>query len=138
MITAGSPQWRTSSYSSNGEHCVEVAPWRTSTYSPNGGENCVEVAPVQNQVLARHSKHPDAGKIEFAIPAWAEFVREAVADLPSANGVVTVTKIETDTLVRSLRTEVELRFDAREWSAFVAGARDGEFDFSAPLAPAPR
>ena len=64
MSTAGSPQWRTSSYSSNGENCVEIAPWRTSSYSGNG-ENCVDVAPVPDRVLVRHSKHPDAGTIEF-------------------------------------------------------------------------
>ena len=134
MTTAARPQWRTSSYSSNGENCVEVAPWRTSTYSGNG-ENCVEVAPVPNRVLVRHTKHPEAGTIEFDLPTWTAFVREAVEGQPSANGVVTVAKIGTDTLVRSLHTDVELRFDEGEWSAFVAGARDGEFDFSTELAP---
>ena len=61
MITARRPQWRTSSYSSN-------------------GENCVEVAPVPDRVLVRDSKHPDAGTIEFTLPAWTSFVREAVED----------------------------------------------------------
>lgn len=116
MTTAARPQWRTSSYSGN-------------------GENCVEVAPVLDRVLVRHSKHPEAGTIDFGFPAWAAFVREAVEDQPSANGVVMVSKIAADSLVRSLRTDVELRFDEAEWSAFVAGARDGEFDFSTELAP---
>ena len=111
-------------------------PWRTSSYSPNGGENCVEVAPVPNRVLVRHSKHPDAGTIEFTLPAWATFVREAIEGQPSANGVVAVSTIGTDTLVRSLRSDVELLFDEGEWSAFVAGARDGEFDFSTESVPA--
>lgn len=136
MTPAGRPQWRTSSYSSNGEACVEVAPWRTSSYSPNGGENCVEVAPITDQVLVRHSKHPHAGMIEFTLPAWDAFVREAVEDQPSANGVVTVTKIGTDTHVRSLHSTVELLFDDGEWTAFVAGAGDGEFDFSGKFTPA--
>jgi hypothetical protein len=135
MSTAGRPQWRTSSYSGNGENCVEVAPWRTSSYSPNGGENCVEVAPVPNRVLVRHSRQPHAGTIEFTISAWAAFVREAVEDQPSVNGIVVVTTIGADTLVRSLLTDVELCFDEGEWSAFVAGARDGEFDFAIALAP---
>jgi hypothetical protein len=109
--------------------------WRTSSYSPNGGENCVEVAPVPDRVLVRHSKHPDAGTIEFTPPAWAAFVCEAVEDQPSVNGVVAVSTTGTDTLVRSLHSNVELRFDEGEWSAFVAGARDGEFDFSTGFAP---
>jgi hypothetical protein len=134
MTTPARLRWRTSSYSGAGENCVEVAPWRTSSYSPNGGENCVEVAPVSDRVLVRHSKHPDAGTIEFAGPAWAVFVGEVVEAQPSANGVVDVTASGTDTIVRSLHTDVELCFDEGEWSAFVAGAKDGEFDFSTDLA----
>lgn len=52
---------------------------------------------------------------------------------PVPDGVATITKIGTDTLVRSLHTAVELRFDADEWSAFIAGATDGEFDFTSQL-----
>ncbi|MBA8826841.1 hypothetical protein FHX42_004220 [Saccharopolyspora lacisalsi] len=59
------------------------------------------------------------------------FVREACEGLTSANGVVTATRPGTDTLVRSLRTGVEFRLDEGEWAAFVAGAVDGEFDFTA-------
>lgn len=35
-----------------------------------------------------------------------------------------------DTVVSAVHTPVELRFTDGEWSAFVAGARDGEFDFT--------
>lgn len=129
MIPAGRPLWRTSSYSSNGENCVEVAPWRTSSHSGNG-ENCVEVAPVPDQVLVRHSKRREAGLIEFTMPAWDAFVSEAIGNRPSANGVVAVTKVGADTIVRCLHSDVELRFDDGEWAAFVAGAGDGEFDFT--------
>ena len=52
----------------------------------------------------------------------------------STNGVVTITRIGTDTLVTSLTTHVELRFDEGEWSAFLTGAADGEFDFTNQLA----
>lgn len=47
--------------------------WRTSSYSSNG-EACVEVAPVPERVLVRDSKSPQAGTIAFAAPAWAAFV----------------------------------------------------------------
>lgn len=41
-----------------------------------------------------------------------------------------ITTIGSDTLVGALTTGVELRFDEGEWSAFLAGAADGEFDFA--------
>lgn len=107
--------------------------WRTSSWSSDG-ENCMEVAPASVGVVIRHSKHPTAGTIAFTFPAWAAFVREARDGLPSANQVTDVAKIGTDTFVRSLHTDVALCFDESEWSAFVAGAADGEFDFSDQLA----
>jgi Domain of unknown function (DUF397) len=107
--------------------------WRTSSRSSNG-ENCVEVAPAVDGVVIRHSKHPAAGRITFPFSAWTAFVDEARDGHASTNGVASITKIGTDTLVKSLHTAVELRFDAAEWSAFLAGAADGEFDFTGQLA----
>jgi hypothetical protein len=103
--------------------------WRTSTRSSNG-ENCVEVAPTADGVVIRHSKHPDAGTITFPHHAWAAFLREASDAQAATNGVATITRVGTDTIVKSLTTDVELRFDEGEWSAFVAGAANGEFDFA--------
>lgn len=110
------------------------AAWRKSSHSTGTG-NCVEVAPAAEGAVIRHSKHPTAGTITFPHRAWAAFVREAPqGGLTSTNGVATITKIGSDTLVKSLTTGVELRFDEGEWSAFVAGAADGEFDFTGELA----
>lgn len=67
MVPTGRPQWRTSSYSSN-------------------GENCVEVASVPGHVLVRDSKRPDAGMIGFTPRAWASFVRESVEGGSSTGG----------------------------------------------------
>ncbi|MBP2330255.1 hypothetical protein JOF56_010640 [Kibdelosporangium banguiense] len=104
--------------------------WRKSSYSTGTG-NCVEVAPAADGVVIRHSKHPAAGTIAFPDHAWTAFVRDASEDsATSANGIASITKAGTDTLVRSLTTDVELRFDKGEWSAFLAGAADGEFDFT--------
>ncbi|MDQ3155078.1 MAG: DUF397 domain-containing protein [Actinomycetota bacterium] len=112
------------------------AAWRKSSYSTGTG-NCVEVAPAADSVVIRHSKHPAAGTITFPHRAWAVFVRDASeGGLTSANGVAIITEIGTDTLVTSLSTDVELRFDDGEWSAFVAGAADSEFDFAGELAAA--
>lgn len=106
------------------------AVWRKSSYSGAQGD-CVEAAPAASGVTLRHSEHPTAGMISFPYTAWAAFVRDASQGGPaSANGIAAITMINTDTLVTSLTTEVELRFDDGEWSAFLAGAADGEFDFA--------
>jgi hypothetical protein len=101
--------------------------WRKSSYSTATG-NCVEVAPTTNGMFVRHSKNPAAGTIAFGLPAWMSFIREVRSDGASANGSATVTRVGTDTLVKSLHTNVELRFNQDEWAAFIAGATDGEFD----------
>lgn len=109
--------------------------WRKASYS-GAGENCVEVAPTVDSVIMRHSKHPSVGTITFSYPAWATFIREARDGRAPTNGVVSIAKIGTDTLVNSLATEVELRFDQGEWAAFLAGAAEGEFDYTGHLATA--
>lgn len=106
--------------------------WRTPSYSSNG-ENCVEVAPTAATVLLRHSKHPDAGTITFTHEAWADFVRAARDDRQPAVSSVTITRACTDTLVTTRTDEIQLRFDEGEWAAFLAGAADGEFNFAPEL-----
>ncbi len=110
--------------------------WRISSRSSNG-ENGVEVAPAADGVVIRHRTHPSAGTITFPGFAWRAFVHSAREGVANTNGVVTITKIGTDTLVKSLHSTVALLFDAEEWSAFLAGAADGEFDFTSQLASAP-
>ncbi|MDQ2789018.1 MAG: DUF397 domain-containing protein, partial [Actinomycetota bacterium] len=109
--------------------------WRISSRSGNG-EHGVEVAPAADGVVMRHSTHPAAGTITFPGPAWRAFVHGARESVANTNGVVTITKIGTDTLVKSLHSTVALLFDAEEWSAFLGGAADGEFDFTSELASA--
>ncbi|MGH3449633.1 MAG: DUF397 domain-containing protein [Haloechinothrix sp.] len=103
--------------------------WRKSSYSTSTG-NCVEVAPAAGGVVLRHSKRPAAGTITFPPRAWATVVEEARTNLPSANGIVTITSIGAGTLVTALHTSVKLRFDPDEWTAFRAGANQGEFDLT--------
>jgi hypothetical protein len=112
---------------------VDRLAWRISSCGSNG-ENGVEVAPAGDSVVLRHSKHPSAGTITFPGPAWRAFVHDARDGQAKTNGVATITKIGTDTVVKSLHTTVALHFDAQEWSAFLAGASDGEFDFTSQLA----
>ncbi|MGO4648814.1 DUF397 domain-containing protein [Nocardia sp. 2YAB30] len=105
--------------------------WRTSSYSGNG-EGCVDVAPAADRVFVRHAKHHDHGIIEFSAAQWSTFVREARRGLASANGAAMVSKDGADTLVAS--AHVQLRFNEVEWTAFLAGADDGEFDFHSAAA----
>jgi hypothetical protein len=48
-------------------------PWRTSTYSGNGGQNCVEVA-GDGDVLIRDTKDNGQGPVLHVSPeAWTQF-----------------------------------------------------------------
>ncbi|MEB3371596.1 DUF397 domain-containing protein [Saccharopolyspora mangrovi] len=112
--------------------------WRTSTRSSNG-EKCVEVAPTSDGVVIRHSKHPEAGTIAFSRSEWEAFIGETCGSLSTPNRAATINQSGTDTVVRSLNNSaVELRFDEDEWSAFTAGAADGEFTFPTERASAGR
>src|SRR5947209_9809455 len=107
--------------------------WRMSSSSRNG-EHGVEVAPAADGVVIRHSKQPSAGTITFPGPAWRAFVHDVRGGEADTNGVAGITKIGTETLVKSLHSTVMLLFDAQEWSAFLAGAAAGECDFTSQLA----
>jgi len=114
------------------------AGWRTSTRS-NNGTNCVEVDFTVTGVLMRDTKDRDTGPvIDFTADQWATFVHEVLDGLPSANGAVTVSHRGTVTEVRSLATDRTLRYTASEWTAFLAGARDGEFDHELQVAAWPQ
>ncbi|WP_040830363.1 DUF397 domain-containing protein [Nocardia jiangxiensis] len=130
MTTDNRLEWRTSSYSSNGENCVEVAPaagWHDSKSVADGGDRA-SIAFEQQPVFVRHSKVPEAGVIEFSPASWMAFIQEASEGTRSRNGSATVTFDGTDTLVEARDTGVRLRFDDGEWAAFLAGIKDGEFD----------
>lgn len=105
---------------------VDGLAWRTSSYSGNG-EGCVDVAPTASTVFVRHAKHHDHGTIAFTAEQWSDFVREVLEDRPSRNGAAVITRNDPDTMVSS--GSIRLCFNEIEWSAFVAGAADGEFDF---------
>src|SRR4051794_32300288 len=113
--------WRTSSYSGNGQNCVEVAPvapgWRASSYS-GSGDNCVEVAPAGPDVLLRDTKDRGAGPvIAFSATQWAAFLAEVAADAPSANGAA-VAEPSTSGVVLRGEGGARLAFTPSEWAAF--------------------
>lgn len=74
--------FRKSSYSGQGQNCVEVAHipanFRKSSYSGDRAE-CLEVADLPCGAAVRDSKHPTAGHLPFPSPEWAAFLRSALS-----------------------------------------------------------
>lgn len=87
MATADRPGWRTSSFSDNGQSCVEVDPgadWRTSSFTDNG-QSCVEVATGPAAVRVRDTKDNGTGPILTLGPAaWSAFKEGACTASPRA------------------------------------------------------
>jgi hypothetical protein len=68
-VTTETPRWFTSSYSSNGGDCVEVA---------------ANLAASRGVVPVRDSKDPDGPALAFSTGAWGAFVAGVKAgDLPT-------------------------------------------------------
>lgn len=110
------------------------AGWRTSTRS-NNGTNCAEVDFTADGVELRDSKDHGTGPVlDFAPAQWRTFLHEVLAELPSDNGAVEVTHRGDRTAVTG--RDATLLFTPGEWAAFLAGARDGEFDYDAQVAAA--
>jgi len=104
------------------------AGWRKSTYS-NQGNGCVEVDLTGAGAQIRHTKIADSPVIAFTAEQWSAWLAEVTADhLTGTNGVVTVTTAPNAWTVRSVATDATLVFDENEWTAFRLGATDGEFD----------
>ena len=106
--------------------------WRTSSHSSNG-QACVDVAPTADAVLLRDTKDAGTGPVlRLSHPDWAAFLA----------GTPTLTITETDQLTTHnghpvtthwhLRDPhgVTLHFTKAEWTAFWAGATNGEFTFN--------
>jgi hypothetical protein len=51
-----------------------TTPWRKSTYSFDGKENCVEVAPVQRGLAVRDSQDPEGPRLAFSSSDWDRFM----------------------------------------------------------------
>lgn len=142
MATADRPGWRTSSFTDNGQSCVEVDPgadWRTSSFTGNG-ESCIEVAPGPRSVRVRDTKDRCSGPVLTLGPAaWAAFRAAALSGEP-LTGVLTIA-VDTRTTehagtVRATSWHVthdgtDLHFTEAERIAFARGVRAGEFSFVA-------
>jgi hypothetical protein len=59
-----------------------TSPWRTSSRS-TGGQECIEVAQAQANCLVRDSKNPDGDRLAVSRQAWTAFTRH-IKDRPAA------------------------------------------------------
>jgi hypothetical protein len=65
--------WRKSTYSDQ-SNCVEVAYWRKSTFSQEGGSDCVEVAFAEGGAAVRDSKNTDGPVLALTPSVFRQFV----------------------------------------------------------------
>ncbi len=104
------------------------AGWRKSTYSDQGN-GCVEVDLTSTGAQIRHTKIADSPVIAFTAEQWSAWLTDVTNDrLTGTNGAVTVTVVPRAWIVRAVDTGAALVFDENEWTAFRLGAIDGEFD----------
>jgi hypothetical protein len=69
--------FRKSTYSQpQGQNCVEVARFRKSTYS-NTARECVEVADLPSGAAVRDTQNRGLGTLAFPTSEWAAFLRLA-------------------------------------------------------------
>jgi hypothetical protein len=52
---------------------TDMTPWRTSSYSSNGGATCVEVASQAGRALVRDTTDRDGATLALSANAWSAF-----------------------------------------------------------------
>ncbi|MFJ8966721.1 DUF397 domain-containing protein [Lentzea sp. NPDC102401] len=110
------------------------AGWRISSYSSNG-ESCVDVDFTRDGAEIRHSKEPAGPSISFTPTEWSAWLQEVLSNEPAnSNGRVRVEVMPEGWVVHALRSDVSLSFTHEEIIAFRAGVVAGEFDRDVALA----
>lgn len=113
----------------------EVTSWFTSTRTNNGNQ-CVEVRFDGAAVLVRDSKFrrnpanrpQDAPVITVTASQWMAFLDAVLGRAAVADPAVPAAELRADGHTTIRHGAVSLTYTPGEWEAFVAGARDGEFD----------
>ena len=73
--------WRVSSYSYNGNSCLEAGNWRTSTLSVNNGACCAVASCRCHGVAVRDSQLGGRSPVlTFSAAAWEQFAGRVKAD----------------------------------------------------------
>lgn len=109
--------------------------WRTSSYSGNNGGNCVEVSTDGDHVLIRDSKYrrdpsnDPATQPIIAVTAlqWNTFLG-AIAESAATPTEPTIVMSQSGRATLRAADGTSLLFTPPEWTAFVDGVIDGEFD----------
>ncbi|MEV6770849.1 DUF397 domain-containing protein [Nocardia sp. NPDC051030] len=111
----------------------ESTGWFTSTRTNNGNQ-CVEVRFHGDAVLIRDSKYRRNPEhrldiepiITVTATEWMSFLGVVLGSSVAASPLTARTGAAGDTTLR--HREIDLVYTPGEWEAFLAGARDGEFD----------
>ncbi|NNH73901.1 DUF397 domain-containing protein [Nocardia uniformis] len=119
--------------STTARHHPEYTGWFTSSRTNNGNQ-CVEVRFDGDAVLIRDSKYrrdpahrPDEEPIiTVSTHEWTHFIDFVTGRATTPPTLTCHTTRDGSTTLR--HREITLVYTPGEWKAFVAGARDGEFD----------
>lgn len=71
--------WRVSSYSYNGNSCLEAGNWRTSTFSVGNGA-CLEAGTCGHGVAIRDSVDRSGPVLTFSAGEWEQFLGRVKGD----------------------------------------------------------
>lgn len=117
-----------------------IGAWFKSSRSNPNGNQCVEVCFGADLVYIRDSKDRGAGPV-LSVPAgdWAMFLDEVAGRAHAGSDAVIKIVIGADggaSLHARSNPETALSYTPGEWSAFVAGVRNAEFDLPASGATA--
>lgn len=122
----------TSNNTSTARRDSPIGAWFKSSRSKPNGNECVEVCFGTDLVHIRDSKDRGAGPV-LSVPAdhWARFLDEAAGRAPVGSNTVIKIVIGADggaSLHARSDPDKALSYTPGEWSAFVAGIRNAEFD----------
>lgn len=122
----------TSNNTSTARRDGPVGIWFKSSFSHPNGNECVEVFFDTDLVHIRDSKDGGAGPV-LSVPAddWPTFLDEVAGRVPAGANTVVQIMIDADggasVCARGTSGPI-LSYTPGEWSAFVAGVRNAEFD----------
>jgi hypothetical protein len=113
--------------------------WFKSSFS-NPSQACVEVKFENNAVCVRDSKDQGTGPV-LTIPAehWPSLLGEVTGRVPAgSNQAIRITARADGSvdLQALLGTAITLSYTPDEWTAFVKGILDGQFDLPHAFRPA--
>ncbi|WP_338600421.1 DUF397 domain-containing protein [Saccharopolyspora sp. SCSIO 74807] len=124
----------TSNNASTARRDSPIGVWFKSSRSNPNGNQCVEVCFGTDLVHIRDSKDRGAGPV-LSVPAghWTRFLDEVVGRVPANSNAVINIVIGTDgraDLHARTSPGKTLSYTPGEWSAFVEGVRNAEFDLA--------